>query len=249
MTDTATAIQDLQHLLDEFVDRLRTVAGEGLASVVLYGSAANGEFHSGHSDLNLLCLFRELPAHMLDRIRPTLAWWHDQQQPAPTLMTSDELARSTDIFPIEIMDIQARHKVLHGSDRFLGLTPDMAQHRVQLEHELRRNLNRLRQAYVAAENDAQRLALMTDSLATFTTLFRHALVALGERPPAHRREVVDRLASTLQFDASAFHRLLDVREKRGKPEHDVRGLFAKYLDAIARATAEMDRKLEQASPV
>ncbi len=45
--------------INEFVDRLRQAAGENLQSVILYGSAAGGEFHPEFSNVNLLCILRD----------------------------------------------------------------------------------------------------------------------------------------------------------------------------------------------
>ncbi len=45
--------------ITEFVSRLRQAAGENLQSVILYGSAADGEFHPEFSNINLLCVLRE----------------------------------------------------------------------------------------------------------------------------------------------------------------------------------------------
>ena len=43
-----------EKLTSEFVEKIRAAAGDNLLSVVLYGSAADGEFHPEYSDLNLL---------------------------------------------------------------------------------------------------------------------------------------------------------------------------------------------------
>ena len=45
--------------LNEFVSRTRQAAGDNLQSVVLYGSAAAGEYQPEFSNLNLLCILRE----------------------------------------------------------------------------------------------------------------------------------------------------------------------------------------------
>ena len=45
-------------LLNELVEKMRAAAGENLLSVVLFGSAAQGEFHPEYSDVNLLCVLR-----------------------------------------------------------------------------------------------------------------------------------------------------------------------------------------------
>ena len=48
-----------EKLISEFVEKMKAAAGDNLVSVVLYGSAADGEFHPEYSDLNLLCLVRD----------------------------------------------------------------------------------------------------------------------------------------------------------------------------------------------
>ena len=45
--------------INEFISRLRAASGENLLSVILYGSAADGEFHPDFSNVNLLCVLRE----------------------------------------------------------------------------------------------------------------------------------------------------------------------------------------------
>jgi predicted nucleotidyltransferase len=49
-----------EKLIADFVDRLRGAAGANLRSVILYGSAARGEFVAEHSDINLLGVLGEI---------------------------------------------------------------------------------------------------------------------------------------------------------------------------------------------
>ena len=48
-----------EKLINEFVERVRTAAGTNLLAVILYGSAAAGDYVSEHSDVNLLCVLGE----------------------------------------------------------------------------------------------------------------------------------------------------------------------------------------------
>jgi predicted nucleotidyltransferase len=229
--------------LNELVERLKQAAGGNLKSVVLYGSAASGEFQPKHSDLNVLCVLERIGAAELGKLNRTAAWWVGKGHPAPLVFTIDELRRSADVFSIELLDIKANHRVLHGEDVFTSLEVPMNLHREQVERELRTNLIRLRQAYLAAPQKAATLErLMSTSVSTFAALFRHALIALGEQPPQSKRAVVDRLAARLGFDASPFHATLDARE--GKPgQSDTFRTFDAYLAAITHVTEEMDRRL------
>jgi predicted nucleotidyltransferase len=231
--------------LNQLVEKLKAAAGANLKSVVLYGSAARGEFQAKHSDLNVLCVLGKLDAEELGRLRDAAAWWEQKGHPAPLVFTLDELRNSADVFAIELIDIRAAYRVLAGEDVFVNFEVPTHLHALQVERELRTNLVRLRQAYLRApKSNTALLELMDGSLGSFRTLFRHALIALGEAPPVSAKEVVDHLASLLQFDAKAFHDLWHVRAGKLPPrELDVAATFERYLAAISRVTEEVDRRL------
>jgi predicted nucleotidyltransferase len=237
-----------QKLLDDLLAKFKQAAGDNLDSVVLYGSAAaetNG-FHPEFSDLNVLCLVKQLDTAALQRLAPVVSWWEKQEQPAPMLFTIEELRHSADVFAIELYDIKNVHRVLFGTDHFSTLEVPMNLHRVAVERELRTNLIRLRQRFMAASaNDGKAvLQLMTDSVSSFVTLFRHALIALGQQPPERKRDVVDKLAASLGFDRSAFDSILDLREgKLKKDQINVSSVFEGYLNSIQRVVEEVDRRL------
>jgi predicted nucleotidyltransferase len=231
--------------LNELVAKLRQALGVNLKSVVLYGSAVAGEFHPKHSDLNVLCALERLDATELQKLNPVSVWWARKGRPAPKVFTLEELRRSADVFAIELVDIQANHRVLFGEDFLAALTVPMTLHRAQVERELRTNLIRLRQSYLARKLEHKAIfGLMTSSISTFATLFRHALMTLGERSPERKREVFERLASILGFEASAFYTVLDVREgKRDERDVDVEATFRGYLAGVTHVAEEMDRRL------
>lgn len=233
------------NVLDEFVAKLKGVAGTNLDSVVLYGSAAAGDYQQGYSDFNVLCLLHKLDAPALAALRPAIAWWREQRQPNPMVFTRDELQRSADVFAIELLDIKARHKVLAGADHFAALNVPMELHRVEVERELRTNVIRLRELYLAAGGDPKRhLALMEESLSSFATLFRHALIALGQPAPESKREVFNAIAGHLGFSAGPFLTVLEAREdKRKAASMDVAATFNGFLEGVSRVADEVDRRL------
>jgi predicted nucleotidyltransferase len=231
--------------LTELVSRLETAAGSNLLSVILYGSAATEEFHPKHSDLNVLCILRDLSKDELSKLQAASTWWSKKGHPAPLFFTLNELHHSADIFAIELLDIKAARRVLYGEDVIASLDVPMDLHRLHVERELRNNTLRLRQYYVMHAADSRKtLQLMAASISTFVALFRHALIALGEDPPATLRATVERAGSVLGFDPSPFHTVLDIREghKRGR-DVEAQATFDKYLNAVVKATEEVDRRL------
>jgi len=236
--------------INEFISRLRAASGENLQSVILYGSAAEGEFHPEFSNVNLLCILRESSFATLTAMAPAVEWWARQKHHEPLVLTREELERSTDVFSIELLDMQQRHRVLFGDDVLSGLRIPMHLHRAQLEYELGEKLILLRERLLLAAGNKKRLwELMLGSLSTFTTLFRHGLIALGHTPPKPKREAVQALAARIPFDASAFLQLLDIREHKAEAKQfDVADVFTRYLTAVQQVTAAVDKMLDSPRP-
>ena len=126
--------------IDEFVRRVREAAGPNIESIILFGSAVSGDFHPGSSNVNLLCILRDSSFAALQALAPAAKWWDRQKQPPPLCMTRKELERSTDVFTIELLDMQQHHRVLFGEDVVQNLRVPMNLHRVQVEYELREKL-------------------------------------------------------------------------------------------------------------
>src|SRR5271168_1315080 len=131
--------------LNQLVERLRKALGDDVLSVILYGSAATGDHHGKFSDLNVLCVLREIAPAQLRASETVFHWWREQGNPAPLLLTEHEVQTSTDCFAIEFHDIKQCHRVLYGADLVSALAIDDSFYRGQVEHELRAKLLRIRQ--------------------------------------------------------------------------------------------------------
>lgn len=231
--------------IEEFVNKLRQAAGDNLESIVLYGSAASGSFHPDLSDINLLCVLRETSFAAMQALAPVLKSWTEQKHSAPLLLSSEELQRSADVFAIEFLDMKEHHKMLFGPDPLPQLHVPMDRHRTQVEYELREKLILLRQRLLLSLADEDRvLALLMHSVPAFTTLFRHALIALGDATPKSKQATLQALGARLSFDSAVFTKLLSLREKPvDRKTVDVKDIVNRYLNAIQQVTAAVDKML------
>lgn len=232
--------------IDEFVTRLRAAAGTNLESMILFGSAVAGDFHPEFSNFNFLCVLRDSSFAALRALTPAVKWWDSKKQPPPLFMTRDEIERSVDVFTIELLDVQRHHRVLFGEDVVQGLMIPLKLHRIQVEYELREKLALLRQHLVLVSgNDSRLWELLLRSVSSFATLFRHALIALGQDAPAGKREAVSVLSKKIGFDASGILQVLDVREHMSdRKQINVADLFSRYLAAVDQVTAAIDKMLD-----
>lgn len=246
MASEDKSAKDAKEKIDAFVKRIREAAGPNVESIILFGSAASGDFHPGLSNLNLLCVLRDSSFAALQALAPVAKWWDRQKQPPPLCMTRRELERSTDVFTIELLDMQQHHRVLFGENVVQDLRVSMHVHRVQVEYELREKLILLRQqVLLAAGSDSRLWDLVLHSVPSFGTLFRHALIALGDASQSSRRAAVDTLSKRVGFDLSAVHQGLDVREHKADPKKmDINDLAARYVTAVEKVTGAVDEALD-----
>lgn len=224
----------MERVLNQLVERLTKTYQDRLVSVVLYGSAAVGDHHGRYSDINILCVLREVTPRELGDSAPTFRWWQKLGNPAPLLLSREEVGTSTDCFPIEFHDIKERRRVLTGEDVVQNLVVDDSFYRAQVEHELRAKLLRLRQkaAGVLSSGDLL-LELMAASLSTFCVLFRHALLLHGVDARFEKSSIIDQAAEKFGIEPSPFRSLLDLREQKIKARQIQPGpLFERYLKEI-----------------
>ena len=233
--------------IDEFVKRAREAAGANIESIILFGSAVAGDYHPGLSNLNLLCVLRDSSFSSLQALSPAAKWWDGKKEPPPLCMTKQELLRSTDVFTIELLDMQQHHRVLFGDDVLNDLHIPMDLHRVQVEYELREKLILLRQHVLLASNNESRLwDILLRSAPSLSTLFRHARVAMGDGKQVTRREAVTSLGGRVGFDASAILQVLDVRERKtDRKKINVVDLAGRYLAAVEKVNAAVDMAADQ----
>jgi predicted nucleotidyltransferase len=227
--------------IQELNQRLQKACGKNLLSVVLYGSAAREDFHEQFSDVNLLIVVNEMQPASLAALAPVVQWWsHDEKLRPPLIMTLQELRESADVFAIELLDLKHSHQVLFGEDVVSAIEVPMNLHRVEVERELRTTLLRLRHhILLTRDNDAELRAVLARSISSVLTLFRHALIALGENPPHAKPKLLEHVAEVFQLEVRPVRTILQLRNDPALPM-DVREHYYAYMNAIAHVAHELD---------
>lgn len=238
----------MKNQFDALIDDLRAAHGRNLASVILYGSAAAGDFVREKSDYNLLIALREITPKDLRAAQAPMREWNRMGHPVPVYFTVAELEDAADVFPIEFRQMEQARKVLYGTDVLANLSISDEYLRHQTEYELRSKLIRLRRRYISASTSAEGLAeLMANSLGSFVVLFRAVLLIHGFAPPAAKRDILAETVRQLKMDGKPFEKILDIRENSSSNKLDeisANQLFAEYLREIENVIEAVD-KLEK----
>ena len=219
---------------EKLVEGFKAACPTGLKSIILYGSAAAGDHSGKQSDNNILVVTNSLKIDTLNALSKTASNWAKAGNPAPLLFTEERLIQATDVFPIELLDIRECHQVLFGDNLVKDLNISTENLRLQIEHELRGALIRLRQSYLLTQGkDKEVLNLMTDSLSTFLVLFRASLRLIEKEVPQKKVQALEKLAEHLTFDASVFQTVQALKEGSKKMKDvNTPELFNHYLKTI-----------------
>ncbi len=234
----------MKHQLDEFVERVKAAAGPNLDAIVLYGSAAGDDYHESYSDVNLLCLLHDVSGPALKQLAPVIEWWSKKlHHRLPLCMSAEELRTSADVFAIETLDLKHKHRVLAGRDFLSEIEVPLNLHRVQLEHELRSLLMKLRQHYLTAPGEDELKKALAKSISTVVTLLRHALLAVeftaaGGHVSAKKKDVIAAAGQAFAMDVSAFREALELREGA---KAEIEPLYQRYLEAMEVITRHVDQ--------
>jgi predicted nucleotidyltransferase len=234
----------MQHQLKAFIDDLRSTHGSNLASVILYGSAAVGDFAPKRSDYNLLIALHQIGPQDLRNAHASIREWSKLGHNVPVYFTVSELANAADVFPIEFHQMEAARKVLYGKDVLAGVKVSDENLRHQVEYELRSKLILLRRQFIPASESVDGLkALMAESLSSFATLFRAVLILGGIDPPIDKHAVVAMTVERFGLDGATFEKVFNIREQNYAETLDEVGanrLFADYMEQIERVIGAVD---------
>jgi len=225
-----------------FTDAITKAYGRNLRSIILYGSMAKGEESGKHSDYNLLIILEKVGFEDLRALKGSMAEWLRAGNHPPLLFARSVFEKSTDVFPIEFLDIKDNRRVLYGEDPFSGLAILDTNLRHECEFELKSKLLKLRQGYMSCHDNPRQIEhLMSGSISPVLTVFRHVLRLLGKVPPARKRDALPMLAEFAGVDAAVFEAVLNIKHGDKKAAgNDMSSLMCDYLREIEKVISVVD---------
>ena len=216
--------------------------GDDLDSVIVYGSAASGEYVPGKSDINFMIVLSEHGIDRIDRTFEVIGKWKKLGVATPLFLTEDYIRTSLDAFPIEYLNFQNNYQLVYGKDVLKDLTFDLRFVRLQCEREIKGKLLLLREAFLETRGKGRDLQqLVSQSIRAFVAIFNGLLYLKGKGIPRHKREVITEVCQTFDMDTSLFQKLLDIKENKMKPSGtEITQLFQAYLKETGRLWRVVD---------
>ncbi len=207
--------------------------GSDLVSVILYGSAAGGDYDPIQSDINLLIILSSMDLELISKSADIQIKLFQKRFSKPLFLDKEYIASSCDSYPLEFMDMKEHYVVLAGEDVLSSITPKINDLRLQVERELKGKWLHLIDEYTFACRNQKALVQLTDiSLKTFMPLFRALLKLKAVTIPVTRKELLVAVESAYCIDGSPFQ-AIDILRKGGNFT-ELKTKFADYSRAIKK---------------
>lgn len=225
----------------DFADSLKNIYQQDLVSVVLYGSAASGEFVDKHSNLNILVVLKNTD---LENLKLSQGIIRKSPMINPLFLTEGYIKTSTDVFPIEFLDMQENYFVLYGKDVLRDITVETNNLRFQCEQELKAKLVNLRQLYLRLNKNNPALRnLLFKSLTSTLHILRNILRLQGvAKPPYLKTDILKEVFLKFHIGISLWQKLLALKNKQIKLNNkDIDDLFVNFVRELEKIVEIVDR--------
>ena len=235
--------QALRAPLSTLLDDLVASYSANLRAVCLYGSGATEEFVHRRSTPRILVVLDVVDAAAVRQAALHWPRWRSLGVVAPLFLTLEQIRSSLDVFPLEFLEMQARHLTLLGEDPLADLTFGPAAVRQQCERELRGSLITIREGFIETGHDAK--ALESLLLRAFSGIQRILLGLLWLRKktaPPTNKELLTKVEEAFGVSTEPFRELHALKQGASKPAaHELEALFGRLHDALDRLVQAVDR--------
>jgi len=160
-----------------FVKSVEGVFGSRLVSIAAYGSAADGRYVKGVSDINILVIAGGLTMKDISELKKTAVKYAVKNGLRPFFFSPDFIKSSSDVFPLEWKEIREHHIILYGNDAELkNVAINKNDLRLQLERELKQNYTAFRQGLLFNREIS---SLLEDSYSFLKVFLRNMKESFG----------------------------------------------------------------------
>jgi hypothetical protein len=223
---------------DYLVADLRTVFGDRLRSVCVYGPHAESQGATG--PISCIVLVSTLTAADLDACGRAAHSWHRHGLATPLILPDQEFVRSLDAFPLEYAEMQRAHAHVYGADPLGTISIAQDDLRRACETQVKSLLLHLREEYIeAAGRPAAVAELVQVSAAAFAALLRN-VARLGGVTTGDRAETTREGARRAGLGDGIVSDLLALEQPSGVMSTDAARLFPEYLGSVEQLARYVD---------
>lgn len=230
----------IKKITEELIKGLQNFYGNNLVSVILYGSAASGEYARRRSNVNIAVILNDTSLSSLAKCSRLL----NKRKFLiinPVFFTEDYIKRSVDVFPIEFIDMKENHVLLYGKDILNEITIDIKNLRFQCEQEIKSKIINIKRQYLRAESAFMLKNILFKSLTSTIHILRNLIRLKGSKPSYTKEEALKETAKQFGIDVTPLQKTLDAKNGNLKLSHqEIDRLVACLVEILENISDKVD---------
>jgi predicted nucleotidyltransferase len=237
-----TKIKKPEDIFAEITKDFKAIFEDSLISIMLYGSAAGGEFNPGKSDLNFCIIISEEVIDDLDRALETVSRWRKKNVATPLFLTPSYIDSSLDSYPLEFLNIKQNYVLVYGKDVFKDISWEARHLRLQCEREIKGKLLLLREGFLETDGKQKSMKeLIKASIIAFISIFNGILYLKGIEIPPTKREIIKSMAAEIPINQEVFMKCLDIKQSKADfSSSEIRDLLKAYMVEVRKLWEVVD---------
>jgi len=242
MTPIAHLDEKMQNVLTGLIEESRILLGDNLLSIYLYGSAAGKGYAPERSNLNTLLLLNKMEFEALRGISGIYKKRVKMRIVAPLVLTPDYIRTSTDVFPIEFLDIKENSILLAGADILKEISIDLSCLREQCEREIKGQMVRFRGSFLEVDGDKKGMErLVATAISTLVYPLKNILRLMNQEIPEGGEATIRGCCKTLNVRDTQFLEAWGIKSGARKSSlESLYSLISGYMSAIEEISCKID---------
>lgn len=229
--------------LRKTIDELQSAHGDALQAVALIGDAATAAYRPRQSHLMLAVVVAEITPTALRRTRGYVRRWRRRRVGTPLMFDPLYLETARDVFPLELLDIGDRHRIVHGqTDPFADPRIDALHLRLEVEEQMRGKLLHLWQGYLESGRSKRRLReLLASTPPGFAIILRGMLRLQRAARPDDPADLLAAVEDAFSVELPMLRRLEGARRGEVRLQRaELETTFDAYLSEVRRLVRVVD---------
>lgn len=225
-------------IIDTFVEEIKQAYQNNLVSLILYGSAAKGEFIDANSDFNILVVLNNDSLFNLKKAS-VIVNKLNYTRVCPIFMNEECIQKSLGVFPMQFLDMKDHYSLLFGKDLLKDANIDTVNLEFQCILELNLKLINLKQQYLKIDQRDKVVLgeLLFKNFTSVICILRNLVRLKNNAPLPLTEDILRETAIELQIGITVFLKVLAAkRDPITLTAADIDSLLMEFTNELEKIT-------------
>ncbi|MFH1448913.1 MAG: hypothetical protein ABIG09_00640 [bacterium] len=234
--------EEMRRVVEWYGSEMLKIHQDNLLSIIVYGSAVGDDYISKKSNINLAIIFDHLKIDDLNKSLKLVSKGQKKRIIVPLFLTNEYIKTSTDVFPIEFLEIKENYLLIYGEDFLEKLEIGREYLKLQCEQQLKGKLIRLRQAYLEIGRSKKAITqLILESFSALIPVIRNLLRLKEGIISYHKEDLLSKAAEHLKIDLYLFKKILNLKKgSKISKRAELEEVYNKYMEEILKMAIMAD---------